>query len=75
MLEKRELELRNERMKILENLKRLKEEKSRLLNENQLEALQGAQTYRSNSGAEPELGGQPFNQADFNYQCYVEDYK
>jgi hypothetical protein len=19
--------------------------------------------------------GQPFNQADFNYQCYVEDYK
>lgn len=22
-----------------------------------------------------ELGGQPFNQADFNYQCYVEDYK
>jgi hypothetical protein len=72
MLEKRELVLRNERMKILENLKRLKEEKSRLLN---LEALQGAQTYRSNSGAEPEPGGQPFNQADFNYQCYVEDYK
>jgi hypothetical protein len=22
-----------------------------------------------------ELEGQPFNQADFNYQCYVEDYK
>jgi len=22
-----------------------------------------------------ELGGQSFNQADFNYQCYVEDYK
>lgn len=48
MLKKREIELRNERMQILENLKRLKEEKSRLLNEDRLEALQRAQTYLSN---------------------------